>query len=421
MKNIYCALLMLAGCITFTGCLKEDVNFAAGRPNPVASVEVIRSLYKGADVNISPDKIMDATKMAGVVISDGTAKNIPANQFVLQNYGRGNVRGIIVELPANVSSPYAPGDSLIIEISGANLTRSKGSLTLTSVTADKITKAASNVVVKPKPVSTSELASNFSAYESTLVQISADINPTPVAGETYSGSKRLFDGSDSVITLYTDPAATFASNKLPANAAFAGIATLFNDKGNGAESAVKQLRLRNVADVTNASGPLYPNFPENFENGTPKSSYTAGNSTLGSGVWRLDQAIIASEPNDRAKSPVNAVRMQQNLSVSAFLQMMFDLNNGASKVTIWHGSYGAAADAPATWRLEYSTDSGVTWTKTGADVTSVDKNKQMITFLVDIKGKVRFRINKLGPGTSNGTTILNGRLSIDDFAVYQNI
>jgi hypothetical protein len=420
MKNIYCALLIVACCITFTGCLKEDVNFAAGRPNPIASVEVIRALYKGADVTITPDKIMEATKVSGVVISDAAAKNIPANQFVLQNYGRGNLRGITVELPANVTHSFVPGDSLIIEISGANLTRSKGSLTL-AITADKITKAASNVAVKPKPVSTSELASNFSIYESTLVQISADINPAPVAGETYSGGKRLFDGSDSVITLYTDPSATFASNKLPANAAFAGIATFFNDKGDAATGAMKQLKPRNVTDITNASGPLYPNFPENFENGTPKTSYAAGNVTLSSGIWRLDQAIIASEANDRAKSPVNAVRMQQNLSVSAYLQMMFDLNNGASKITIWHGSYGAASDAPATWTLEYSTDSGVTWTKTGPDITSVDKNKQMITFLVDIKGKVRFRINKLGPGTSNGTTILNGRLSIDDFAVYQNI
>ena len=421
MKIFYNALFFVSCCLTLASCLKEDRNYAAGRPNPVASVEVIRALYKGSDVTITPGKIMEATKISGVVISDASAKNIAANKFVLQNFGRGNVRGITIELAANANHPFVVGDSVVIEVSGGTLTRNKGMLTLTGISMDKVSKVASNVVVKPRPVSTAELASNFSVYEGTLVQISADINPPPAVGETYSGSKRLFDGSDSVIILHTEPEASFATNKLPSNAAFAGIATLFNTNGNSAEGASKQLRLRNVADVTNASGPLYPNFPENFENGTPKTSYTAGNATLTTGVWRLDQAIIAAEANDRAKSPVNAVRMQQNLSVSAYLQMMFDLNNGASKVTIWHGSYGAASDPPATWRLEYSTDSGVTWIKTGADITSIDKNKQMITFLMDIKGKVRFRINKLGPGTSNGSTILNGRLSIDDFAVYQNL
>jgi hypothetical protein len=420
MKSIYFFLLTFFSMLAVTSCLKEDINPAKGTPNPIASVEVLRSVYKGSDVLITPDKIMEASKISGVVISTAASNNFPAGHVVVQNFGRGNVRGITILLDAQSAAAYQPGDSLLIDVIGGKLTRDKGVLLVSGLTANKITKLASNVAVTPKPVSTAELASNFSNYEGTLVQISADINPSPLTGETYSGNKRLFDGSDSVIILHTEANASFAGNKLPANAAFAGIPTWFSDKSNSTDGAVKQLRLRTIADVTNASGPLYPNFPETFENGTPKGSYTAANSTLATGVWRLDQAIIDSTANDRAKSPVSAIRMQQNLSVSAYLQMMFDLENGASKVTLWHGSYGAASDPPATWRLEYSTDGGVTWTKTGSDVTSIDKNKKMITFLLNIDGKVRFRINKLGPGTSNGTTILNGRLSIDDFAVYQN-
>ena len=106
MKIFYNALFFVSCCLTLASCLKEDRNYAAGRPNPVASVEVIRALYKGSDVTITPGKIMEATKISGVVISDASAKNIAANKFVLQNFGRGNVRGITIELAANANHPF---------------------------------------------------------------------------------------------------------------------------------------------------------------------------------------------------------------------------------------------------------------------------------------------------------------------------
>ena len=40
------------------------------------------------------------------------------------------------------------------------------------------------------------------------------------------------------------------------------------------------------------------------------------------------------------------------------------------------------------------------------------------SFLMNISGPVRFRITKLGLGVTSAT-IFNGRLDIDDLAVYQ--
>ena len=41
-------------------------------------------------------------------------------------------------------------------------------------------------------------------------------------------------------------------------------------------------------------------------------------------------------------------------------------------------------------------------------------------FLMDIKGPVRFRIKKLGLGASSPPNVFNGRLGMDDFAVYKS-
>jgi hypothetical protein len=40
--------------------------------------------------------------------------------------------------------------------------------------------------------------------------------------------------------------------------------------------------------------------------------------------------------------------------------------------------------------------------------------------MVNVTGKVRFRINKLGLGASSAT-VQNGRLSIEDFSVYKKL
>ncbi len=111
--------------------------------------------------------------------------------------------------------------------------------------------------------------------------------------------------------------------------------------------------------------------------------------------------------------------MQQNRSQPAYLEMNFDLPEGASKVTLAYAVY--YKDAPSLWRLEYSTDGGATWLQAGKDIPTESTELKTAEFNLDIKGKVRFRVNKLGLGDGKkDPSIKNGRLSIDDLAVYKN-
>lgn len=418
-KNL---LLFILSVVFLTGCLKEDPDNAHGTPSPFVFLQGLRSLYKGADITISPDQIAGAYKIAGVVISDAASMNINKGSFVMQSNSGGVVRGITIAFGESVSVPFGIGDSVIVEIKNASLTNNKGTLQVQGLSLDKVTKVGSNIAVSPKGISLAELSTNFSTYEGTLVQVNADIKPTPIAGETYSGDKKLNDGTDTTVVLHTESTASHASRRAPASAAFTGIATYYNEKSNSKEGATKQIRLRNITDVSNASGPLYAGYPEDFE--TPdfsvKSSYAVANVTLKTGVWRFDQAILANTSGRDRFNPagLQCVRMQQNLSTPAYLQMNYDLPFGASKVTLSYGAY--YTDPGSTWRLEYSIDAGTTWKQTGADIKDAGTTAKVATFLMNIQEPVRFRINKLGLGTSNGTTILNGRLSIEDIAVYQN-
>jgi hypothetical protein len=424
MKKIYSSLLFASLCFSFTSCLKEDPNPAHGVPNPIAPVEILRAAYKGSDVKITSDKIMSASKITGVVISDAASQNFSKGSFVMENTNNGKTRGITILLGESADVPYKLGDSLLIEVNGASLVNSKGSLQLTGIDPSKITKVGENMAVKPLQIALSELAANFSKYEGTLVQVNADVKPTPAAGETYSGDKGLFNGSETDITLHTEANASFATRRVPASASFIGIATYYNEAANTQEGAKRQLRMRSIDDAVNASGPLYASFPEDFESpdASVKGSYnmTNNNVNLKTGSWRLYQAILANTSGRDRFNPAGkqCIRMQQGLSENAYVEMNFDLPYGASKVTLSYGSY--YTDPGSTWKLEYSTDGGVTWTQVGNDIKDASATPKVATFLMNITSPVRFRINKLGLGASNGTTIFNGRLSIEDIAIYQN-
>ncbi|MBC7903200.1 MAG: hypothetical protein H7Y27_07240 [Gemmatimonadaceae bacterium] len=166
-------------------------------------------------------------------------------------------------------------------------------------------------------------------------------------------------------------------------------------------------------------------FPEMFE--TPdfsqKASYniTATNNDiqLSTGSWRLLQAILGNTIiRDKFNQPgKQGIRMQQNLATSAMLQMNFDVPLGASKVTVFYGKY--FTDPVSTFRLEYSINGGTTWIVVTPNISDMpERGSKQATFMVNIAVPVRFRINKLGLGTSS-STINNGRLGLDDFAIYK--
>lgn len=168
---------------------------------------------------------------------------------------------------------------------------------------------------------------------------------------------------------------------------------------------------------------VYANFPENFESPdtSAKAHYKAETIKLKTGEWTLDQALLAAVAGRDRFNPAGkqSVRMQQNRSKSAYLSMDFDLNEGASKVTLSYGSY--YKDPLSIWQLEYSTDGGNVWQAAGKEITTETTDLKTAEFPLNLKGKVRFRINKLGLGDGKkDPAIKNGRLSIDDITIYKN-
>jgi len=168
---------------------------------------------------------------------------------------------------------------------------------------------------------------------------------------------------------------------------------------------------------TRAQDKLYPNFPESFETNR-KLNYDLDDVNLPTGRWRLDNVVIQNQKYEMAITGEYAVRMAMNNSKSAYLQMMFDLPNGASKVEFWYKTF--STDKPCMFQLEYSTNKGKKWQPVGDLIVSTDGKKYTkAEFDVDIEGPVRFRINKIGLGDTNkNPEISNGRLNVEDFAVY---
>ncbi|HEX8330478.1 MAG TPA: DUF5689 domain-containing protein [Hymenobacter sp.] len=423
-KLLLC-LFTLLGALACTGCLEENPDYAAGQPSPIASLEDLRRLYQGAGVVLDAQRLSGARQVVGIVVSDARGANVPggSNTLVIQNKRRGVVRGIII--PLNGAATSAVGDSVVVDIAGATLAKTAGALRIEGVTADRVRKVSSNNPVQARDINIETLLANFDAYEGTLVRITgASITPLPVSGDTYAGNKTLADGAGKSMTLHTEASAAFATRRLPASATFVGIPVGAID---AAQAPAPQLWLRTAADAVDPSGPIYRNFPESFEAvpAATKGSYDMNTAavpdntvTFGTGPWKLFQSILGNTSGRDRYTGAQGIRMQQGLTVPAVVEMKFDLPNGATKVTLIYGAY--YTDAASSWKLEYSQDQGRTWTQTGPVVTDAGNWQRSITFLMNLSGPVRFRVNKLGLGVSSPPAVLNGRLGLDDIAIYEN-
>jgi len=417
-------LLQLAAC-------KKDVNPAEGTLNDQAALYVVRDTWHKGDVALGPSTLGGASFTTGTVISDASNGNIASGSFIIQsttltaNQATDLTRGIIIDMGSGTQVPYVPGDSLMVNIAGATLKRINGKLTIQGVTPDKVTKLAEGRQVYVRPVNLAILNNMFDVYESTLVAVHADIKDYS-AGQTFSGLHPIGDNTGNLF-LHTTSGAAFAGAETPQNARFMGIVGYKNDNGNDTAGAQRTISLRSLNDTSFVSGTIYSGFPESFESPdfTEKSSYnmtaTSNNIDLATGNWKLQQAILGNTSiRDRFNLPgKQCIRMQQNLTSSAYVQMNFDLPDGASKVTVFYGKY--YTDPRSTFRLEYSIDGGTTWVVAGANVNDMpEQGSYQASFMVNVSGPVRFRINKLGLGASS-STVQNGRLCIEDIVVYKQI
>ncbi|WP_409362409.1 Ig domain protein group 2 domain protein [Brevibacillus reuszeri] len=121
---------------------------------------------------------------------------------------------------------------------------------------------------------------------------------------------------------------------------------------------------------------------EDFETGT-KAAYAAGDVTLSSGSWNLNNALLGDTSADK-KLGNQSVRARAAGSIT----MNFDVSN-VTTVTISHANYGT--DTGATWKLQKSVNAGQTW----QDVSGLQSSTgtlQEQSFTVNEAGNVRFKI-----------------------------
>lgn len=243
-------------------------------------------------------------------------------------------------------------------------------------------------------------------------------NAHDVAAKVEDGKTGTFNGFDTARHSTERIDHIFVSDEFKVNTYSLGKDTY---DGNKYPSDHFPVILNIAAGKVDESTKLYPGFPEDFENAPAKVTYDRAGIKLKTGDWIVDNCVIQNTTNDVPSSGQFAARLIRDNTKSAYLQMDFDLPNGASKVTVAYSSYAAKVDPPCVWALEYSVDKGNTWMQAGSEVFTEEKlRKEVAVFELHVQGPVRFRINKLGLGSSKfNPDVKNGRLSIDDFAVYQ--
>lgn len=379
-RLIYSLVIIAVSAMTLTACFKQK-DTLLGTPTVNVSVASLRNLYTGTVVQLTEENT-GVSRLAGTVISDVAEGNIPKGQFVIVQTKDGVTAGIVVSLKDAEAVPYLPGDSLVIEIQGSKIDRVKGSLQLLDIPKSKITKVEQGRFVKTLLITLDELSKNFNKYESMLVKIAgADLVPPPVANETYSGEKGLYDGStEAQIKLATDPAATFASAKVPVNANFTGIATYHNAQANTIEGATMQLRMRTINDVQITSAPLNADLVISGFLADPRggdapaagtsSGYSNGVTVVHKGSYEYIQ-LMALRDIDFAATPYSVV-VASNGTVTAngwaaggTLTFKFNLTSGTAKAGTFLYVGGPGKVMGGYWNCGPTTDiSSGNWIRT---------------------------------------------------------
>jgi hypothetical protein len=244
MKYLVNLFLIILVAVVINSCTKDTYeNYPGGVPNDIGSILDVRPLYKGKDVMLTKEQLYGASRLAVVVVSDHTEKNLPAGLLVVQDSRRlSTLRGISIDLGA-AAAKYHPGDSLMIDISGSMLTRKEGILTITGLPESNITVKGKGVVAI-NAITAAQLKANPDNYESTLCLINkSSFNPAPQPGAVISGAKVINDGFGD-LTLYTDPGVSYANNAPYGLGAYVGIPF-------GTADGAVQLRTRNADDIVN--------------------------------------------------------------------------------------------------------------------------------------------------------------------------
>src|SRR5690348_5531583 len=121
---------------------------------------------------------------------------------------------------------------------------------------------------------------------------------------------------------------------------------------------------------------------EGFEAGG-KTAYAAGNVTLGTGSWFMDDALTGNLSTDRKTGSYSA--RVRNVGL---IHMNFNKTGGAGTVSIQHAVF--STDGSSTWQLWSSTTNGSTWTQVGSTITTNSTSLQTASFTVNNSNAIRF-------------------------------
>ncbi len=143
---------------------------------------------------------------------------------------------------------------------------------------------------------------------------------------------------------------------------------------------------------------------------THATDYGFTNHSLSGITWTGVQAIIPTSPLADWYNGIRSARLR-GYSTS-HMTMTSNKSNGIGTISFNYRRYGT--DAQVTWRVDYSTNNGSTWSQVGSNFTAPANNDiQLFSETINVSGDVRIRIIHV----SGGNTSTNRRLNIDDLLI----
>lgn len=120
-------------------------------------------------------------------------------------------------------------------------------------------------------------------------------------------------------------------------------------------------------------------------------------------TWYFSNAGIFAQSNDHWNDLIGC-RFGKN--ADSYIEMSEDFADGASKVTFYAAQYGS--DATPTMKVQYSTNSGSTWTDLAT--CTLNSTWRQYSYDMNVTGNVRFKFVQTA----------GSRLNIDDIAITSN-
>ena len=142
---------------------------------------------------------------------------------------------------------------------------------------------------------------------------------------------------------------------------------------------------------------------ETWEGCTGYGNYTNKSVQGKAFAWYFYNAGIFAQSNDHWN---DAIGCRFGKNADSYIEMTEDVTTGASKLTFYAATYGS--DATPTLKVQYSTNSGNSWT----DLATLTLNTtwQQYSYDMNVTGNVRFKFVQ-----TDGS-----RLNIDDIAITSN-